>query len=299
MMIENFERAKSRLNNIQAIEPLLSALRTLSMGAWQMAIKKITQMEQFEVYYNRILTEILPELESPSIRKKNEHLQKPVISDTIYFLIGTERGLCGKFNQVLVENAIALIEEQNVPSYQIWAMGSRMIRELERRGIDISLRIPLHATDHASYKFSYLTTQNWLEQYETFTFNRIELFYHELVKGGQFQFSNFELLPFNINHIKQSITDAEKKWPPPIIETDPKRIYHQIIQHFVASSYHKIILKSTASEHSARYKLMQEAEENADEIMEELRRLINAERRRKITQDMQELASGAGLLNSN
>jgi len=297
-MIENFERAKSRLSNIQAIEPLLSALRTLSMGAWQMAIKKIAQLEQFEAYYNRILAEILPELEFSSTRKKDEHFQKILVSDTIYFLIGTERGLCGKFNQVLVEKSLALIEEQNVSSYQIWAMGSRLIRELERRGIDITLRNPLPASSHTSYKQTYLTTQNWLEQYETFAFNRIELFYHEIVKGGQYQFLNFQLLPFKTDHIKQSISDGEKMWPPPIIETNPRDIYHQIIQHFIASNFHKIILKSAASEHSARYKLMQEAEENADEIMEELRRLINAERRRKITQDMQELASGSGLLNS-
>jgi len=35
---------------------------------------------------------------------------------------------------------------------------------------------------------------------------------------------------------------------------------------------------------------------NAQDIIEELNRAINAERKRKITQEMQELAAGAGLL---
>jgi F-type H+-transporting ATPase subunit gamma len=88
----------------------------------------------------------------------------------------------------------------------------------------------------------------------------------------------------------------EEKWPPPIIETDPRGIYKQIIQHYIASSFHQILLKSAAAEHGARYNLMEEAKKNADEIINDLQMLINIERKKKITQEMQELASGAGLL---
>jgi F0F1-type ATP synthase gamma subunit len=43
---------------------------------------------------------------------------------------------------------------------------------------------------------------------------------------------------------------------------------------------------------------MQEAKNNAEEIIEDLQQVINAERKRKITQDIQELASAAGLLDN-
>jgi F-type H+-transporting ATPase subunit gamma len=92
--------------------------------------------------------------------------------------------------------------------------------------------------------------------------------------------------------------EADEKWPPPIIETDPKGIYHQIIQNFIASTYYQIVLKSAAAEHAARFNLMQEAKDNADELLQELRSVINTERKRKITQQMQELAVGAGLLDN-
>jgi F0F1-type ATP synthase gamma subunit len=58
------------------------------------------------------------------------------------------------------------------------------------------------------------------------------------------------------------------------------------------------LLKSAAAEHAARFNLMEEAKENADDIIEELRQVINTERKRKITQQMQELAAGAGLLDN-
>jgi len=42
--------------------------------------------------------------------------------------------------------------------------------------------------------------------------------------------------------------------------------------------------------------LMQESIDNADEIIEELQLIINAERKKQITQEMQELATGAGMI---
>jgi len=87
-------------------------------------------------------------------------------------------------------------------------------------------------------------------------------------------------------------------WPPPIIETDPRGIFNQIIIQKIASIFYQAQLKSIIAENSFRYNLLQEAEDNAGEIIEELKSVINTERKRKITQQMQELASGAGLLDN-
>jgi F0F1-type ATP synthase gamma subunit len=43
---------------------------------------------------------------------------------------------------------------------------------------------------------------------------------------------------------------------------------------------------------------MQEANDNAEDIIQELVRILNAERKRRITQQMQEIAVSAGLIKS-
>jgi len=298
-MAEAIDRAKSRLNNIRAIEPLLGALRTLSMGTWQMALNKIARIQQYEENYDHILVEVLPKIKAKGFRRAPKRSrQEAEIADTILLVIGSERGLCGKFNKILADNAIDWIDKQNFPSYQVWAMGSRMIQELERRGVSISWRKPLPASGLASYQHSYLMTQNWLEQFETYAFNRFIVLYNQTAKGGGYRFSNFPLLPYEIHHPLSVIDERESRWPPPFIETDPRGIYQQVIEHYLASSFYQILLQSAAAEHASRYNLMQEAEDNAEEIMEDLQQILNKERKRKITQEMQELASGAGLLDN-
>ncbi len=297
-MAQDFERAKNRLNNIGAIEPLLGALRTLSMGTWQMALNQISRMSIFKEKFDHILVQILPEIEDKDLRPHKKPPQAVELADTIVLIVGSERGLCGKFNHNLITYAKQWIQEHNLSSYQIWAMGSRMIRELERNNLHLSWRKPLPGNELLSYPHAYLLTQNWLEQFEDYAFNHFIVFFNQSTKSGGYQCVHFSLLPYAIHQPSSTADETQSEWPPPIIETNPKGIYHQIIEHYIASSFYQILLQSAAAEHSSRYYLMQEAEENAEEIMADLQQVLNKERKRKITQEMQELASGAGLLDN-
>lgn len=298
-MAQTFERAQSRLDNIQSIDPLLSALRTLSMGAWQMALHKLAKIQSYEKNYSHFLAEILPHISDKRF-KSFEKKKSPTISSAIILIIGSERGLCGKFNQILALNALAWIKEQNFPSYQVWAMGNRLIRELERMEVDISWSNPLPASDVPTYQDAYSYTQNWLTQFESYNFNQLFLLHNQIKAGSNYQFGTLKLLPYELNttETERETEQPANLWPPAIIESEPDEIYHQIIEQRIALSFYQVLLKSAAAEHSSRYSLMQDAKDNAEDIVEELNRIINTERKRKITQEMQELASGAGLLDN-
>ncbi len=295
-MSQNLEKANSRLNNIQTIEPLLGALRTMSMGAWQMANNKIARMKQYEQNFHQILAEVLPHIKNFRGQPTAQKPADPNITGTILLFIGSERGLCGKFNDYLVENALKWVNTQAFDSYQVWALGARMVRALKKKEIIISWQKPLPSGELANYHHSYLFTQQLLSQFENFDFNDFYLCFNSLKKGNSYQFTVQRLIPFTLNKIDQTSANMSDNWPPSIIDSDPYGIYNQIVQHFIASSYYQSFLSSAAAEHSTRFALMQEAKTNAEEIIEDLGIVINAERKKKITQQMQELAVGAGLL---
>ena len=296
-MTQSIEQVRSRLANVEAIQPLLSALRTMSMGAWQSSLKKIEHLDDYENNYDHILYEVLPHVNLNDTKSKTSLPNPPGFSEHIFLIVGTERGLCGKFNISLAENALSYINQLVDNSYQLWVIGSRLIREFERRKIPISWKMHLSGSGLISYRQSYELTQMWLEKYEAFEFNQFSILHNQPIPGSAFEFAMHKLLPFEIvsDDIESSRSQKEH-WPPVLIETDATGIYRQVIQQFVSINLYKILLKSMAAEHSARYYLMQEASDNSEDIIEELTRLINMERKRKITQEMQELAVGAGLL---
>lgn len=294
-MSQNFERAIIRLRNIQAIEPLLGALRTISMGAWQSAKNKIADIRLFEENFNHILIEVLPEIEKMRTPTQKESQNKQSATSTVFLIVGSERGLCGKFNKILADQSLDFIESQHGGAYQIWVLGSRMVKELSQRHVEITWQKPLDSRNFASYSQAYYATQTWIDQFESYAFDRLIVLHNQLNTGTNYQFITQQLLPFSF-HPSQVTHVTDKKWPPSIIETEPLGIYNRIIQHFIASNFYQALLSSAIAEHSTRYNLMQEAKENAEDIIEELNGVINLERKRKITQQMQEQAAGSGLL---
>lgn len=293
----NSDRADSRLKNIKAIKPLITALKTLSLGSWQSALNKISGIQQFEEKFNPILLEILPHIK---IRKPGRfHKQKQKSQNkAIILIIGSERGLCGKFNMTLSDKALSWINTQDFSSYQIWAMGSSMIQHLERSGIPLTWKNPLQSSFFSSYSGAYLLTLSWLERFEAYEFDHLFLILNQLIDGDTFQFTTQKLIPHLTIDPPEKKSNARKPWPPPIIETDPRGIYNQIINQRMASSFFLALQKSLIAENSYRYNRLQDAEENAEDIIQDLKTLINTRRKNRITQEMQELASGAGLLDN-
>ena len=41
---EGIEEVRARLNNIRSVEPILGAMRTISLGSWQGALKRKEQV---------------------------------------------------------------------------------------------------------------------------------------------------------------------------------------------------------------------------------------------------------------
>lgn len=297
-MSSNAERATTRLHHLKAIEPLLGALRTISMGAWQLSLNKIADMRHAEQRYQLVLDEILPVMKNLPPRQKKTTAREQHQADAILLLIGTERGLCGKFNENLVQETLAWIGEQQFSSHQIWAMGSRLSLTLSREGINPAWQSTLPAGEPVHFKEAYFLTQKWLQQFEAYAFNRLFALYYQASPGGTLTFKSTPLVPYDLTEQQGSVEPQVDRWPPAIIETDPEGIYQQIVHHYVAYTFYQILLKSAVAEHSSRFRMMEEAQKNAEDIVEELNQIIQTERKRKITQDMQELAVGSGLIDN-
>ena len=297
-MSQSYEKIVARLNNLQAIEPLLGALRTISMGTWQMAQNKLQRLADFQESYFQILRQVSPLL------TKDGNLQKALAPDqdgpsnNAVLLIGTERGLCGKFNENLGAAALKWVENQSSSPSQIWVIGSRMIHTLSVLGKTPDWSAPLDSDLLNSYRRSYLLTQQWIAQFETSQLDRLTILYQKSKSEGKLQFMAVTLLPFDLTDQESSLAYENPSWPPPIIETDPQGIYTQIKGHFIASTFYRSMLESAIAEHSSRFLLMENAKSNSEDIITSLNRELNIERKRKITREMQELAVGAGLIDN-
>lgn len=314
-MSQDLERIQSRLENVRAVGPILAALRTISLGSWQMALNRLRSLQGYSDRLLTFLPVLLPHIHGASgaslgsraldaVRQRLPFLRKapallnPTQERVIALIIGSERGLCGRYNAALVTRAGQYFAdmEQRGAELHVAALGTRIIRIMHRQKRPLRWSQTLLVTRLPPFEMAFQLTRDWLRQYEAAEIDAVDVIYNVYDGPGRYTPTVFRLLPPDLPSANPLVSEGEPPGTPYIIETDPLRLYVRIVEQWTAINFYTLLLTAAASEHSARFQLMESATQNVDRLVEELTQELQTARRQAITIEMQELASSAGLL---
>lgn len=290
--MESFADIQTRLTNIRSVLPILNALRTISLGRWQAAQKQRRGQQHYEAGLLAMTPWLLPYLQTGRSAESNNFTQAGQVA---VLVIGSERGLCGRFNAVLVKQVQQYLNRQAQQEKQVklMALGNRLVRLLQQQ-YELTWFQPLPKAASSLVRLAFLLTQRWLADYEAYQWDAIDLIYNAYQGIGRYQPATIQLIPPSL----PVVDSPDELHLPPIIETDPFHLYEHIIEQWIALKLYGVLLESAIAEHSARYQLMEAANQNAERLIEELTVAVQTARRQAITQETQALAVGAGLLES-
>jgi F-type H+-transporting ATPase subunit gamma len=293
-MMEELERAQARLDHIRTVEPILSALRTISLGSWRATLKQRTGVQR----YGKRLAVILPLLVPYLPIGRRARRETSPTSRVVALVIGSERGLCGRFNMAVVERAERYLTEQETAGVQVelMALGTRVRRIFQRHKRPLAWSGALSIAALPPFHLAFDLTRRWLVRYEERELDAVDLVYNAYHGTGHYEPTVVRLIPPQLPPDGQN--SLSEPWPPPIIETDPLSLYAHVVGQWAAVSLYGLLLDSAAAEHATRYQIMESATQNANRLIEELTLAVQAARRHAITREMQELAAGAGLIGS-
>lgn len=298
--MEDVEQLQARLDNIRSVKPILEALRTISVGNWQLALRQQTRVSE---YRNHLLS-ILPDLTThlPVPRERVRAPRRPLPPDSpgragrvAALVVGSERGLCGAFNTALVKKTEEYLHarQQENRRVELLALGARLVRLLRRRRWELAWEGALSVTALPPFSIARDLNRRWLAAYEAERLDAVDLIYNTYDRPGVYTPIVLRLFPPEVPAVAQELS-----WPPPMVETDPVSLYIRLLDQWTALHLYQVLLESAAAEHATRLQLMEAATQNADRLSVELTQLVQSARQQAITQEMQALAVGAGLLNS-
>ncbi len=293
-MVEDIERAQDRLENVHTVEPLLGALRTISLASWQAALRQKENVQKYTRQLTMMLPFLLPHIPAP--QKKRGARPTAQATKIVALAIGSERGLCGRFNAEVHDRTIQYMDEQTKKEVQVelYSLGHRLNRIFQREQRALAWTGTLSGASLPSYRLAFDLTRRWLIRYEARELDNVDIIYNSYRGAGRYEAVVIKLIPPQLSFEEQSSSD--EIWPSPIIETEPLSLYTRVVEQGTAIRLYECLLNSAAAEHSARYQLMEEATKNAERLINELTMAVQMARRQAITQEMQELAAGAGLL---
>ena len=298
-MSEGKERAEARLSNLQAIEPLLGSLRVLSLSTMQMALNRQASLSEYAERFSIVAAQVRSLSGNIPVKHELEERfdYRPVEQSQVLAVIGSSRGICGQYNKQLARLASERLgQEVGLPT-KVLAFGARVQRALTQEGVKFEGRGTLVQGSMPAYDLAAQLIRDWSNAYERGTLAKVEvLSFRKRTANNNYSPVFTTLLPTSALDATQEGEQKSLPWPPPIIEGNPERMLEQIESHLLAIRYYQLILDATAAENLYRYRLLEEAKENTSNLLEELALAIQSERRKEITQQLQELLVGSGML---
>ena len=307
--MEALERAQARLDNIHSVLPILGALRTISLGNWQTAKKQMSVTHNYQARLLSLISWLLPLAGCQPHQFETGAGCPPHLSQggVLVVALGSERGLCGRFNLTIVKHVEQYLgkQTQNEQPPELLVVGNRLAHLIQHqhpawlsgsRSLPIghASRIPTNAS--SSVRLAFDLTHTWLDRYEAHELDVVEVIYNSHQEVGRYEPRRVRLIPPQLPVPDEAAPN--KLWPPPIIETNPVTLYARVVEQWIALKFYGLLLESAITEHSARYQLMEAATKNAERLIDELTIVVQTARQQTITQEMQMLAAGAGLIGS-
>lgn len=280
------ERAIERLENLDNIEPLLASLRILSLSTLQMAQNRIENLRLYKNEYERALAKFVTSLPKKDAAQLFQREIKSEINELV--VLGSERGICGKFNKNLAAKADEWVRTHTAP-YKITAFGSRLQEDLKQAGLKFLFLGSLSQGSKPRFDMAEKFIFSRLLDHEQGKISNLFILSFRRNKASTAKTAFTYLIPTQIELPKENLSE----WPPTIIEGDGRSMAERTMQYLTVLNFYELILESIMAENDIRYNLLEEAKENVKEMMEALTIEVQMMKRQKITQQIQEIAVGA------
>lgn len=222
---------------------------------------------------------------------KHEFVNKRAVENTLYIVITGDRGLCGGYNvnamkkvvhdMVDPSKALIITIGRKAQSY-FNANGFNVIDSFE--GISES---PMYTDAQAIARIA-------LELYKQEKVDEIKFVYTNLVSTISQEPVMLKLLPVEVG--EEGEVDKNEDFEFINYEPSPEEVLSFIIPKYVASTIYGGLIDSAASEQAARRVAMENASNNADELIGDLTLTYNQARQAAITQEIAEIVGGAEAL---
>ncbi len=284
---------KNRIKSVGDTQKITNAMYLISSTKMRRARK---EAEETKPYFDLLRREIrrMFAIESDvTSRYLDSTVDDAVLGGRNGILVITaDKGLAGSYNQFVIKDAEALMEKSD--EYKLYIVGDYGWRYFRTHGANVCENFE-HSMNQPSLAMAREITRELLDEFDDGVFDRLYVCYTEY-SGGMNAGSAMHdrLIPFDRDDFvpEGDETDANAST---VFEYEPdvKTVLERIMQSYLVGYVYSALVNSYSSEQSARMMAMDAANDNASELLAELKLEYNHVRQNAITQEITEISSGA------
>jgi F-type H+-transporting ATPase subunit gamma len=216
-------------------------------------------------------------------------------------VISSSRGLCGAFNSNIIKEAISQMtatygQQFKNGNVSLLLIGRKASDYFRKRNFKIA-EIRDDLLEGITFEKVSPLAEKLMKAFETKEYDRIHIIYNQFKNAAVQNLVTEQFLPI----VPGKLTAAKPQGSNAvqadyIFEPDKETILKALIPKTLRIQLYKAILDSFASEQGARMTAMQNATDNARDLMHELQISYNKARQNAITKELLEIVAGAEAL---
>ena len=277
-MGQNVVKIKSRIKSVTGAYKVTSAMKLVSTVKLKQWKNKMLANKD----YNKQLDEVVDLLLTFS-KKTNSPFMKinEKASKKLYVIISSTLGLCGSYNTNIFKVADAKITKED----EAIILGQKGIVRYSKEEFKVVEGFE-DSTSYIAKDFVNRIKDYILKEYIKGTYSEIHIIYSEYKNSLVFFAKDYKLLPFIAS--KEESNDY-----PPIFEPSANELVDKLIPFYLETCLYSKLLESAVCEQAARSNAMENATNNAKDLLDELHIEFNKARQAAITQEITEIVSAA------
>ena len=277
-MAGNLNKTKHRIASINSTKKITKAMELVST----VKLKKFKNVMLKNELYSNELKSLTCTLFSRLDDEENKYTKLNDAEKDLLIVVSSNLGLCAGYN-----NDIYHYVEQNFDKNEvvIIPIGMKGDSYFKKNGFALNEEFVL-----LNEKINYLDITSLgktvLSYFENKKYRSIKLVYTKYVNSIKFVPNTLSLFPLEIENVNDS-TLIE-----PLYDPDLKTLIDNLVPLYVNINLYQKIVESQVCEQASRRNAMENATDNADELISNLTLEYNKARQAQITQEISEVIAG-------
>lgn len=281
----NLKDIQQRIKSVGSIQKVTKAMKMVAAAKVKRAQERMEISRPYSKNVQDLICRILPEISSSNI----DLIEKRDVKKKGFIVITSDRGFAGSFNSSVIRLAEKEVEKFGKDNVQLFCLGKKASEHFSRRNYNIKESFYDFWKD-MNFDTASDIAEAIIDSFINKEVDEIHVIYNRFRNLASQDLMMEKVLPIDFTenyNVKNYNYDYEPSRESTVNILLPKHLKVQMWQQ---------MLESYSSEEAARMIAMDNATENAKEIIKELKLEFNKARQAAITTEMLEIVGGAEAL---
>lgn len=284
-MAQSMRDIKDKITSTQSTSQITKAMQMVSAAKLTKSEAKTKNYH----HYMETLEDIVRNISSTSTMSHHPFF-KPKCEKkcTGYLIITSDRGLAGGYNGNVLKLMQQEINSHANNEYKLYMIGSKGFDYAKRSDLKIENQF-VFVPDDIVYQDIKPVVDKVIGDYMDGVLSEVVIIYNNYLSKISQEPAQKQILPL-------APKDTEKTRAQYSFEPNEEEVINAILPKYLEGTIYGIAITAKLSEHASRMNAMQNATDNALEIITDLQLVYNRARQAAITQEITEIVGGASAL---